>query len=352
MSLDDIGEKVGLPPGTVVHTGKERQEKVTISVIEFSDGQLREYQADSIGDCSPPSQENITKWVHVNGVHDVEIVQKICELYKVHPLFIEDIPSVGQRPKLEVMASDAYLVIRDYSIDPLEKGIQSEQVSIILGKNYVLSFQESAMDLFAKVRDRARTAGSRIRFGSSDYLVYTLLDLVVDKYFVLLEKEGDDIEDLEDELIEIGSEDMLNRIYVIKRFLLDFRRNIWPLREVVMRIQRDIAVLVKEDTQVFLRDLYDHVIRVTDHIETYRESVTGMLDIYLSKASNRMNEVMKVLTVISTIFIPMTLMASIYGMNWPWIPEFQFQYGYPVFMVVMLFVAVILFFYFRRIEWI
>jgi magnesium transporter len=352
MSLDDISEKVGLPPGTVVHTGKERKDKVTISIIEFSDGQLREYQADSIDDCSPPATENITKWVHVKGVHDVEIVQKVCELYEVHPLFIEDIPSVGQRPKLEVMASDAYIVMRDYSIDPLEKEVQSEQVSMIFGKNYVISFQESAMDIFTKIRNRARTAGSRIRFGSSDYLAYTLLDLLVDKYFVLLEKVGDTIEDLEDELIEIGSEDMLNRIYKVKRLLLDFRRNIWPLREVVMRIQRDIPMLVKEDTLVFLRDLYDHVIRVTDHIETYRESITGMLDIYLSKASNRMNEVMKVLTVISTIFIPMTLMASIYGMNWPWIPEFQFYYGYPVFMAVMILIALMLFLYFRRIDWI
>jgi magnesium transporter len=352
MSLDEISDKVGLPPGTVIHTGKERKEKVTISIIEFSNGQLREYQADSVDDCSPPAAEGITKWVHVNGVHDVEIVQKICDFYKVHPLIIEDIPSVGQRPKLEIMASGVYIVLRNYSLEMTDNEIQSEQVSIVIGKNYILSFQESAIDIFTQIRNRARTVGSGIRFGSSDYLVYTLLDLIVDKYFVILEHVGDDIEDLEDELIEVGSIGMLNRIYSLKRLLLDFRRNIWPLREVVLKVQRDIPALVKEDTQVFLRDLYDHVIRVTDHVETYRESMTGMLDIYLSKASNRMNEVMKVLTVISTIFIPLTLMASIYGMNWPGMPEFDIPYGYPVFMLAMFLVAVTLFLYFKRIDWI
>jgi magnesium transporter len=352
MNLDEIGDKVGLPPGTVVHTGKERKERVTISIVEFSGGQFREYEADCIDDCSPPTSEGITKWVHVNGVHDVGIVQKICDFYKVHPVIIEDIPSVGQRPKLEILTSGAYIVLRNYSLETTINEVQSEQVSIVFGNNYVLSFQESAIDIFTQVRNRARATESRIRFNGSDFLMYSLLDLIVDKYFVVLEHVGDDIEDLEDELIEIGSADMLNEIYSVKRLLLNFRRDIWPLRDVVLRLQRDLPTLIKDETQVFLRDLYDHTIRVTDHIETYRESVTGMLDIYLSKASNRMNEVMKVLTVISTIFIPLTLMASIYGMNWPNMPEFAYPNGYPIFVIIMFAVAVTMFLYFKRIKWI
>jgi len=255
MSLDDISEKVGLPPGTVIHTGKERTEKVTISIMELADGQLREYEADSIDDCSPPIGDRITKWVHVKGVHDVEIVQRICDYYKVHPLIIEDIPSVGQRPKLEVIASGVYIVLRSYDIDELNHDIQSEQVSIVFGSGFILSFQESATDLFSSIRQRARSPGGRIRLGGSDYLAYTILDLLVDKYFVVLEHVGDIIEDLEDDLIKDATVDMLNRIYALKRGLLAFRRDIWPLRQVVLRLQRDIPLHVKDDNQVYLSDL-------------------------------------------------------------------------------------------------
>ncbi len=355
MSQDDFSEKVGLPPGTVVHTGRERTERVTISIMEFSEGQLREYEADSLDDCSPPVKDKITKWVHVKGVHDVEIVKKICELYNVHPLIIEDIPSVGQRPKLEEFVSGVYIVLRSYDIDERTNDITSEQVSIVFGDHFILSFQESAIDLFNNIRQRARTPGGRIRYAGSDYLTYTLLDLIVDKYFIVLEQVGDIIEDLEDDLIRDATVDMLNRIYSLKRGLLSFRRDIWPLREVVMRIQRDLPLRVKDDNKVYLSDLYDHVIRATDHVETYRESITGMLDIYLSRVSNKMNEVMKVLTVISTIFIPLTLMASIYGMNWPGMPEFTSYpdfYGYPIFIFLMIITAVVMFAYFKKIDWI
>ncbi|MFW9964292.1 MAG: magnesium/cobalt transporter CorA [Candidatus Sifarchaeia archaeon] len=354
MSQDDMAEKYGLPPGTVVHTGIDRTEQVTINIMEFAGDQMREYIADSLDDCSPPLDPEAIKWVHVRGVHDVVIIEKVCEYYKLHPLVIEDIPSVGQRPKLEIMPQSVYIVFREYDLHQTKGTLQSEQVSIAFGKNFVLSFQESADDLFDSIRNRARRSESRIRSGGPDYLVYTILDLLVDKYFVVLEKIGDSIEDLEDELIEQATTDMLNRIYKIKRDLLSFRRHIWPLREVVLKLQRDARTFVDKEMDVYLRDLYDHVIRVTDHVETYRESITGMLDIYLSSVSNKMNGVMKVLTVVSTIFIPLTLMASIYGMNWQWIPEIDLlgAFGYPVFLAAMLIVTTSLVLYFRRIDWI
>lgn len=352
MSQDDMAEKVGLPPGTVVHTGIDRAEKVTISIMEFSDGQMREYIADSLDDCSPPLDSKVTKWVYMRGVHDIELVKAISEYYKLHPLVVEDIPSVGQRPKFETMPNSVYIVLREYDYQMEDGQLHSEQVSVVFGRNFVLLFQESSDDIFEPIRTRARRKGSRIRSAGPDYLAYTILDLLVDKYFVVLERIGDMIEDLEDELIEQATSDMLNRIYKLKRDLLSFRRHIWPLREVVLKMQRDAPSYVDQDTHVFLRDLYDHIIRVTDLVETYRESLTGMLDIYLSSVSNRMNEVMKVLTVVSTIFIPLTLMASIYGMNWQWIPELEFYYGYPVFLAAMLLVTIILIGYFRRIDWV
>ncbi|MFW9807893.1 MAG: magnesium/cobalt transporter CorA [Candidatus Thorarchaeota archaeon] len=354
MSQDDISDKVGLPPGTVVHTGVDRTEKVTINVMEFAADQMREYIADSMDDCSPPLDSKATKWVHVRGVHDIEIVKTVSEYYDLHPLVIEDIPSVGQRPKFERMPKSVYIVIRAYDFLEQSKHFHSEQISIVFGSNFVLSFQETFDDIFEPIRNRARRSGSRIRSGGSDYLTYTLLDLLVDKYFVVLEQTGDTIEDLEDELITKATPEMLNRIYKLKRELLSFRRHIWPLREVVLKMQRDASAYVKEETQVFLRDLYDHVIRITDHVETYRESITGMLDIYLSSVNNKMNEVMKVLTVVSTIFIPLTLMASIYGMNWTWIPEIALlgAFGYPLFLVAMLCVTTFLVMYFKKIDWI
>ena len=350
MSQDDFKEKVGLAPGTVIHTGTKRIEPVKMLITEICKGEFREYVADSIDDCSPIQKEGAIKWVHVMGVHDVEIVQQICNYYDIHPLIVEDIPSVGQRPKIEVMASGVYIVLREYDIN--ERDVESEQVSIVFGKGFVLSFQESALDIFDPIRSRVRQPGGTIREGNPDYLAYALLDLIVDKYFLVLENISDFIELLEDSLIEEGTSEMLTEIYRLKRILLAFRRHIWPLRQVIMKLQRDIPMFVRDETLVYIRDLYDHIIRVTDHVETYRESITGMLDIYLSRVSNKMNEVMQVLTVISVIFIPMTLMASIYGMNWQWMPELDFYYGYPIFMCVMISVGLIITMYFRRIGWI
>ena len=347
MQQDDFSEKVGLPPGTVVHTGKDQAEEVVIKIIEFHKGRMREYIADSIEDCKPPVVAGAVKWVHVIGVHDVGIVQRVCEYYDVHPLIVEDIPSVGQRPKIESMSSGVYIVLRAYDMDMESDVITSEQVSVVFGKDFVLSFQQSSTGIFEPIRERARRPSEQMRTSGPDYLAYALLDLIIDRYFVVLEHIGDIIEDLEDDLIEKGTADMINRIYYIKRSLLTFRRHIWPLREVALKLQRDFSSHVKPATHVYLRDLYDHIIRVTDLVETYRESITGMLDIYLSSVSNRMNEVMKVLTVVSTIFIPLTLMSSMYGMNWPWFPGTD--YLILVFCVIL---TIALLGGFRKMKWI
>ncbi|MGD9381485.1 MAG: magnesium/cobalt transporter CorA [Candidatus Thorarchaeota archaeon] len=350
--MTDGTSKVGLPPGTPVHTGIERTEEVSIEIVEYNEEEMSEYEADSLQDCATPHESVNVKWIHVNGVHDLDILNHLGETYDIHPLVLEDIPSVGQRPKIELMRDKVYLVLRSFDLVGESRNVVSEQVSIIIGENILLSFQESTVSLFKPIRDRLRIPTGLIRKAGTDFLGYALMDVVVDNYFRVLEEVGEQIEDLEDDLIEGASSDVLGRIYTLKRSVLAIRRYIWPLREVVFALNRDASGLIKEPTREYLRDLYDHVIRITDLAETYREGITGMLDIYLSSISNKMNEVMKVLTVISTIFIPLTLMASIYGMNWSWMPELEFIYGYPVFLLAMLVITSGLVLYFRRRGWI
>jgi magnesium transporter len=344
--------KLGLPPGTPVHTGVDRTEPVTIDIVAYNAEQMREYIADCIDDASPPHEVVTVKWIHVMGVHDIDIIQKLGEFYDLHPLILEDIPSIGQRPKIELLQNGIYMVLRTFDYHPERHKATSEQVSVILGDQFVVSFQETSKNLFEPVKMRLRAHGSIIQNNGPDYLAYTLLDLIVDKYFYVLEELGEEIEQLEDELVSEATYDMLNRIYRLKRVVIALRRYIWPLREVAFRLSREAPAIIQESTQVYMRDLYDHVIRVADLIETYRETTTGMLEIYLSSVSNRMNEVMQLLTVISTIFIPLTLMTSIYGMNWPWMPELEYEYGYPIFMLIMIFISVVLLGLFRKKGWI
>ena len=347
-----IKSKVGLPPGTPVHTGVDRTEPVTIEMVEYNPEQMREYIADCIDDASPPHEIVAVKWIHVNGVHDIDVIQKLGGFYNLHPLTLEDIPSIGQRPKVELLANGVYVVLRAFDYHSELKRVTSEQVTIILGDRFVLSLQETSKNLFESVKVRLRAHGSIIQANGPDYLTYTILDLLVDKYFYVLEQVGEEIENLEDELVSEATSDMLNRIYRLKRVVISLRRFVWPLREVAFRLSRETPTIIQESTRVYMRDLYDHVIRVADLIETYRETTTGMLEIYLSSVSNRMNEVMQLLTVISTIFIPLTLMTSIYGMNWPWMPELEYEYGYPVFMLIMIMISVVLLGLFRKKDWI
>jgi magnesium transporter len=244
------------------------------------------------------------------------------------------------------------MVARSFDFNESATQLLSEQISIILSKNNVLCFQESDSPIFDDILKRAVKSVGRIRHSGTDYLTYALLDIIVDRYFLVLEILGEQIEDLEDTLIQTASTELLQDIYRLKRSVLLMRRHIWPFREVVFRFNRDEVYLIEESTQLYLRDLYDHVLRVTDYLETYRDSLTGALDIYLSSVSNRMNEVMKVLTVISTVFIPLTLIASIYGMNFVYMPELSFELGYPIILISMLVITLVLIYFFRRIRWI
>ncbi len=287
----------------------------------------------------------------MDGIHQLDNIEKIGEHFKIHPLVLEDIMNTGQRPKMEDFNDYLFIVLKMLSYDEEENETKTEQVSLILSSKFVISFQESEGDVFDPVRERIRSDRGRIRKMGVDYLAYSLIDAIVDNYFMVLEKIGEKIEDIEDELVKNPTPEVLHTIHRLKRELIFLRKSVWPLREVISRLERWESPLIDKSIDIYLRDVYDHTIQVIDALETFRDMLSGMLDIYLSSLSNRMNEVMKVLTIIATIFIPLTLISSIYGMNFKYMPELDWFWGYPLVYTVMLAVSAVMLIYFRRKKW-
>ena len=341
----------GLPPGTLVHVGDKKAESVKITVIDYDESSFEQKDITNIEECYPFKNKPTVSWINVDGIHEVEIIEKIGKNYGIHPLLLEDVLNTEQRPKIEDFDDYLFLVLKMLSFDEERRGVNTEQVSLILGPNYVISFQEREGDVFNAVRDRIRNAKGRIRRMGADYLAYALLDSIVDSYFLILERIGDRIEGLEEDLISNPGEKTLQTIHHLKREMIFLRRSIWPLREVISGISRKESNLIKESTEIFLRDVYDHTIQVIDTIESFRDTVSGMLDIYLSSLSNRMNEVMKVLTIFASIFIPLTFVAGIYGMNFSNMPELGWKWGYFGALAIMAGIGISMLFYFKKKHW-
>ena len=283
--------------------------------------------------------------------YQVEIIEKIGTYFGIHSLILEDIMNTGQRPKMEDFEDYIFVVVKMIYYDEKDNEIKAEQVSLLLGSNFVISFQEKEGDVFNPIGERTREAKGRIRKMKADYLAYALVDTIIDHYFIVLEKLGEKIEGMEEDLVTNPTPETLQDIHILKRELIFLRKSIWPLREVVSRLERGESQLIHESTGIYLRDVYDHTIQVIDTIETFRDMVSGMLDVYLSIVSNRMNEVMKVLTIIATIFIPLTFIAGIYGMNFKHIPELEWHWGYPISLSVMGAIGMSMVVYFRRKKW-
>lgn len=341
--------KAGAPPGTLMHIGRPGSSDSHLQLVSYDADQLQESHLQGLQQLPDANRERVL-WLNVDGVHQPELIGTLGRQLNLHPLVLEDIVNTDQRPKLEDYDGYLFLVLRMLQLDSHQQ-IQSEQLSLILAPGMVLSLQEQPGDVFDGVRERLRN-GRRIRFMHADYLAYALLDAVVDHYFVVLEQLGEQIEQLEDELIERPSPEVLKRIHHYKREMLLLRKSVWPLREVLSRLSRDESPLVSNETRLFLRDVYDHSIHVLDTIDTLRELLVGMLDLYLSSSSNRMNEVMKVLTIIATLFMPLTFIAGVYGMNFEHMPELGWRWGYPAVMLLMLGVSSGLLLAFRRRRWI
>jgi len=343
-------DKTGLPPGTVVYSGEKQTAKVKMTLLEYNDKEFIEKEFVDFDECLLHVKTDMIKWINVNGIHNTELIQQIGDKFNIHPLTLEDIANPDQRPKFEEYENYMASIMKMLSHNT---ETQSEQLSILLfDNNMVISFQEAhGGDAFDIIRTRIRTGKGRIRKMGADYLAYCLIDAVVDLYFVILEKIGDRIEILEEELIEEPSKKTMKSLHNMKREMIFLRKAVWPMRELINSFERTESKLVKKTTRLFLRDLYDHTIRVIDTVETYRDLLSGMMDVYLSSVSNRMNEVMKVLTIITTIFIPLSFIAGIYGMNFDNMPELHWHYGYHTLLLVMLLIALGMIFYFKRKKW-
>jgi magnesium transporter len=344
--------KAGLPPGTPVHVGEKKGGRTKITILDYDEAHFQEVETRTVDECLPFRDKPTVTWINVDGVHEIEILEKLGSCFGLHPLVLEDIANTDQRPKMEDHGDYIYTVLKMLSYNEKKREIVIEQVSLVLGPNFLISFQEErGGDVFGPVREQIRSGKGRIRKLGADYLAYALIDLIVDNYFMILEKLGERIEFLEEELVTNPRSETLQTLHDLKREMIFLRKSVWPLREVIGGLERGESPLIKESTGIYLRDVYDHTIQVIDAVETLRDMLSGMLDIYLSSISNRMNEIMKVLTIIATIFIPLTFVAGVYGMNFRYMPEIGWQWGYPLILVVMAAIGVTMIVYFRRKKW-
>ena len=341
--------KTGLPPGTLVHIGERKSEKVTVTVFRYSTTSCEELQVEQVDPLSPPADESVI-WINVGGVHKVEMVETLGKQFSLHPLLLEDVTNTDQRPKLDDYEAYIFLVMKMLSLTD-RKDIAVEQVSFVLGKNYVISFQENGTDVFQPVRERLRGGKGRLRQSGGDYLLYALVDAIVDQYFAVLEHSGEQIEAVQQAVVADPKPETLNEIHALKRQLLFVRRAVWPLRDVMTNLSRSDCPFLQQPTKLFFRDVYDHVVQIVDTIEILREMVSASLDIYLSSVSYRLNTIMRVLTVITTIFMPLSFIASIYGMNFEYMPELRSPWGYPLVLGVMAAVGVGMLVLFRNKRW-
>ena len=337
----------GLPPGTLTEPAGAYVPK-TIRVIHYTAESIDEAEVDSADALAEYRDKEGVTWINLDGLGNVDIIGELGTMFSLHPLALEDVVSVRQRPKVDDYESHLYAAIRMLHY---EDAVETEQVSMFLGKNVVITFQEHPGDCLEPIRDRLRKGKGQIRRQGADYLMYAIIDAVIDGYFPFLEQMGEVVEELEDEVVESPTRQTLGRVHEIKRDLLNVRRSIWPLREAINGLIRDESELIGETARIYLRDCYDHAIQVLDVIETYRELAGGLMDVYLSSVSNKMNEVMKVLTVIATIFIPLTFIAGIYGMNFETMPELKWRWSYPTLWALMVIVAITMLALFRRKGW-
>lgn len=343
-----------MPPGSVVFVGDASDAPVSFEVISYDEHEATTEHPSTVDEALSAwdATGDRTSWLNVTGVHDASVIQKIGEHLGLHPLVQEDIANTGQRPKVEVIANGLFLVVKMLYVSPEEDSVTSEQISLLVSQTGVVCFQERPGDVFGPVRERIEAGRVRIRSGGPPYLAYALLDLIVDHYFVVLEQLAAHAETLEDEVMDDPTPRTQERLNHLRRNLALVRRHAWPVREVLSQLERTEEDVWPASLHPFVRDAYEHAVQVLDLVESLRDLVGGLMDLYMTSLSNRMNEVMKVLTIIGTIFIPLTFIAGIYGMNFEYMPELSAPYGYPIAMTVMTLIGFVLVYFFRRKDWI
>ncbi|TCL38185.1 magnesium transporter [Anaerospora hongkongensis] len=346
-----LAGQAGLPPGTLLHVGSKRSERTVVSLLRYNEQEVIEQDHVSLEALPAANQDDVT-WLHVTGLSHIEVIERIGQLFAIHPLTLEDILNTNQRPKLEDYGDYVYITLKMMVYEQGQQGIAAENMNIVVGNGFVVSFQETSQPIFKPVQERIKSGKSRFRKYGADYLAYALVDMIIDHYFILLEQLGERVEGLEEELVTKPDAKLLPAIHNLKMELLYLRRSVWPLREVIAQLERGDSVLFKDHTLLYIRDIYDHTVQVIETVETYRDMTSSMLEIYLSSISNKMNEVIKMLTVISTIFMPLTFLAGLYGMNFKYMPELEWRYGYPAVLLLMTVIGVIMYRYFNGKKWI
>jgi magnesium transporter len=345
--------KAGLDPGELTFTGRRIKDEPVIHVFDYSKDHLNEKKEASIAECKRLKEGANLTWIDVEGIHDPEVVKAIGRNFGTHPLVLEDILNLEQRTKVEDYKDQVYIIMKMVAYNVEKDYIEIEQVSLLFGDNFVISLQEGSMpDVFEPVKQRLRKKDSRLREQGTDALIHALVDIIVDNYYIVLEKIGEKTDLLDEELIRRPHPETLEKIYELKREVIYLRKCIWPLREVINILARDTYIKITEETRIYFRDIYDHTVQAIETVETLRDIISGMMDLYLSSLSNKMNEIMKSLTMIGLLFIPLTFIAGIYGMNFEYMPELKMKTGYPITLGVMLVIAVLMIFYFRRKGWI
>lgn len=345
-------KKEELPPGKPGSEGEKETPPVKITIMNYDQELLSTYMVRTVEECFPYKDQPTVTWINVDGIHNPAVVEQLGTHYGLHPLMIEDILNTEQRPKIEVFDEYIVILLKMHTYNETSQAVDIEQVSFVIGKGFVITFQEEKEgDVFDPVRNQIRNKIGRIRKAGADYLAYALIDAVVDSYFDILERFGEQIEIIEEKLLGDPRLNLLQNVHFLKRELIFLRKSAWPLRNMVSEFERQGAPLIDSATTIYLRDLYDQIIHIIDTIEIFRDMLTGILEIYLSSMSNKMNEIMKFLTIIGTIFIPLTFIAGVYGMNFHYMPELTWKWGYFAIWAVMLSVGLGLLAYFNKKKW-
>ncbi|OPY76908.1 MAG: Magnesium transport protein CorA [Syntrophorhabdus sp. PtaU1.Bin058] len=343
--------KTGLPPGSLIHIGEEKPLIPRITVLHYNEEECRETEVEDIEQCPALQGTPGVTWINVEGISQAETIEKIGKRFNLHPLLLEDVMNSDQRPKIEDYDDYLFIVLKKIYLKENDITIHAEQISMVLGSGFAITFHEREGSVFDPVRQQLKNDKGRIRRLGADYLVYSLMDVVVDNYFTVLETFGEKMENLEVQLVANPGTNTLKTMQSLKGNMIYLRKIVWPLREVISSMERDRSPLIQDPTHVYLRDIYDHSIHIMDTIETYRDMLAAMLDIYLSSISNKMNEIMKVLTIIATIFIPLTFIVGLYGMNFEYMPELKLRWGYPAVLLLMFAICVFMVLYFKRKKW-
>lgn len=351
-SLCTSSGKSGLPPGSLIHVGEVLEPVGSMSIIDYSKGKFEEKKIQSIEEILEYKESASVTWVIIEGLTNIEVVERIGTMFGIHQLVLEDILNTNQRPKFEEYDDHLYIVLKCLLSDGENFSVNNEQVSLLVLKNFVIMFKEKKDELFHPIQQRIRTSSGKFISLGSDYLAYAILDFIVDQNFILLDLLDESITSLEDSLLAgEPTQGMLYKIQRLKREMISIRRYVSPVRELVAEMLRSDSELIHENTHIFLRDVSDHAMRVVESIESYRDILTGLLDIYVSSVSNKMNQIMKVLTVFTSIFIPLTFIAGIYGMNFEYMPELKWKWAYPLTWAVFIIIPVVLLVFFKKKKW-